>query len=420
VHTGIKTYKMNVSKTVLRSVIGIIGFIPMSFFSSCSNSRTVSQTKTNAAIDLQDVKFSVEEAPEWTALFKRTSGWFGGDGIFAIPQNGKDNVTVKSKTTILFSDTMIGEIENGKPKEGYKMIHNSVAILNGSEPEEKNISFYWDKKPDGSPESLFIPTTPNSKQGEYYWLGDGFVNHELNDNTYIFGYRIRDIKAANAFGFEQVGTTLIILPKGSQPPYNDQKQIDVPLFMPSSDLTSPLSFGSGILVNTKNSGAKNPDGFVYVYGVRGKDKNLVAARVKPEDFEKMDKWNFWNGSDWVSDINKVANLTDRVSNELSVSELPDGRYALFFQVDGLSSRIGMRLAASPVGPFGPIIEVYDCKDYLKDTKDMFAYNAKAHPALSQPGELLVSYNVNSFNFFSDIKTYPNLYRPRFIRVKFSK
>lgn len=411
---------MNLSKTVLSSVIGIIGFISMSFFSSCSGSRTVSQMKTNAAIDLQHIKFSVEEAPEWTSLFKRSFGWFGGDGIFAIPQNGKDNVTVNSKTTILFSDTMIGEIENGKPKEGYKMIHNSVAILNGSQPQEKNISFYWDKKPDGSPGSLFVPNTANTKEGDYYWLGDGFVNHELNDNTYIFGYRIRDIKEANSFGFEQTGTTLIVLPKGSQPPYKDQKQMDVPLFVPHSDLSSPLSFGSGIFVNTKKAGAKNPDGFVYVYGVKGKEKSLVAARVKPEEFEKIEKWNFWNGNNWVSDINKVGNLTDHVSNELSVSELADGRYALFFQVDGISSKIGMRLGASPVGPFGNIIEVYDCKNDLKDTKDIFAYNAKAHPAMSQPGELLVSYNVNSFNFFSDIKTFPNLYRPRFIRVKFSK
>jgi hypothetical protein len=416
---GIKTYKMNVSKTSLWNVIGVVGFTSLSFFSSCSGSRKI-VGNTPANVDLQNIHFSVEEAPEWTALFKRTSGWFGGDGIFAIPQNEKDNVTVKSKTTILFSDTMIGEIENGKPKEGYKMIHNSVAILNGAEPQGKNIGFYWDKKPDGSPESLFIPNTPNTKEGEYYWLGDGFVNQELNNNTYIFGYRIRDIKEANSFGFEQVGTTLIVLPKGSQPPYKDQKQMDMPLFVPNADMSSPLSFGSGIFVNTKKADAKNPDGFVYVYGVRGKEKNLVAARVKPEDFEKIDKWRFWDGSNWVSDINKVANLTDHVSNELSVSELADGRYALFFQIDGISSKIGMRLSASPVGPFGPIIEVYDCKDDLKDTKDVFAYNAKAHPALSQPGELLVSYNVNSFNFFSDIKTYPNLYRPRFIRVKFSK
>ena len=44
--------------------------------------------------------------------------------------------------------------------------------------------------------------------------------------------------------------------------------------------------------------------------------------------------------------------------------------------------------------------------------------AKAHPALSQPGELLISYNINSFDFSKDIKKFPHLYRPRFIKLKY--
>ena len=116
-------------------------------------------------------------------------------------------------------------------------------------------------------------------------------------------------------------------------------------------------------------------------------------------------------------MKKSAHITNHVSNELSVSELPDGRFALVFQVDGISSIIGMRIGASPFGSFAPIINLYDCKQDLTSGK-IFAYNAKAHPALSKPGELLVSYNVNSFDFENDIKLYPNLYRPRFVRVKF--
>ena len=76
----------------------------------------------------------------------------------------------------------------------------------------------------------------------------------------------------------------------------------------------------------------------------------------------------------------------------------------------------MRLGASPVGPWGPPFQVYDVSGDLEPDKDIFPYNAKAHPVLSEPGELLISYNVNSFDFFNDVLTYPNLYRPRFMRL----
>ena len=40
------------------------------------------------------------------------------------------------------------------------------------------------------------------------------------------------------------------------------------------------------------------------------------------------------------------------------------------------------------------------------------YNAKAHPALSGPDELIISYNVNGDDCFR----YADIYRPRFLRL----
>jgi hypothetical protein len=48
-------------------------------------SQSIAQTKS---VNLTDLKFTVEEAPEWSALLKRNTGWFGGDGIYTIPLNG--------------------------------------------------------------------------------------------------------------------------------------------------------------------------------------------------------------------------------------------------------------------------------------------------------------------------------------------
>jgi hypothetical protein len=373
----------------------------------------IAQTKP---INLTHLKFTVEEAPEWSALLKRNTGWFGGDGIYSIPLNGIEGRRSKANdsTLFIFSDSMIGEIRDNTMMPGYKMIHNSVAILKGNQPLEDKIKFYWDRDANGNAEPIFAPTTLKTDSSDYYWLGDGFVN-QANNSTYIFGYRVRNV-STGAFGFREVGNTLIKLEPGAKPPYKGNKQMDTPFYL--TDLKNDIgSFGAGIYVNTKAAGAVKPDGYIYVYGVRGMAKNLLVARVLPCNFEDFKKWRFWNGTAWVSEMSKAANVITGVSNELSLSVLPDGRYALVFQQGGMSTTVGMRIGASPVGPFGPLIKLWDCKPDLIE-KTFVVYNAKGHPTLSKPGELLISYNINSVEFIKDLQTHPNLYRPRFIRVKF--
>jgi hypothetical protein len=367
--------------------------------------------------DLTSVKFSVAEAPEWSDLLKRESGWFGGDGIYTIPFNGVEGRQANARDSVLFifSDTMVGEIKGNTLVPGYKMIHNSVAILNGNAPLKNQMKFYWDKDEKGDAGPVFIPRTPHTDPSDYYWLGDGFVNQALGNSIYIFGYRVRNV-STGAFGFKEVGNTLIKIPAGGKPPFKNAGQMDTPFFLTDKKGDSG-SFGAGIYVNTKQAGALHPDGYIYVYGVKGIAKNLLVARVLPKEFENFNKWNYWNGKAWVGDMHAAADVINGVSNELSVSALPDGRYALVFQLGGMSTTVGMRIGASPRGPFGPIIKLWDCRPDLIE-KTFVVYNAKAHPSLSKPGELLISYNVNSIEFIKDLTVHPNLYRPRFIRVKF--
>lgn len=362
--------------------------------------------------DIENLDFTVEEAPEWTTIFDRRSGWFGGDGIFAISVNATDNKTADgdTETMFIFSDTMIGEISDSTMQPGAVMVNNTVAYFKGSAPKKDEVIFHWDKNKEGKPKTLFIPNTPSTEKGDYYWLGDGFVNTELNNTTYIFAYRMHNMDTSEDWSFKEMGTNLIALPAGSRPPFKDQRQIETPLRFGGEG-----GFGAGIFVNTENSGAPDPDGYIYVYGVKGKESNLVVARVLPEKFEDFGAWRFWDGQGWNEDMQQVASVATGVSNELSVSALEDGRYALVFQKSGMSSIVGLRLGQSPNGPFGPIIELWDCKESRQ--KNYITYNAKAHPNLSAPGELLISYNVNAFDFMNEMKARPNLYRPRFIKVK---
>ena len=385
---------------------------------SCFTKREIG--KLPMTTSLEELRFSVAEDPYWTDLFRRTSGWFGGDGIFTIPLTGVEQTrfdTVES-VLVLFSDSLIGQITDGKLDSPFVMINNSVAWMETLREDTPSISFHWATDIQGAPQSLFVPSTPNALPGQYYWLGDGFTNQKKNRDTYLFGYRITTT-GTDAFNFKEVGNALIVIPSGSKPPFADHRQLDTPFYFDGA-AESTGSFGAGILVNTKDAGALRPDGYVYIYGVKGAKKEVMVARVKPKDIEVFHRWRFWDGVAWQADFKKAAAIADRASNELSVTSLDDGRYALVFQKDGIASTVGLRLSLSPEGPFGPIITVWDTSADLRAGSQLISYNAKAHPSLSKSGELVISYNINSFDFFEDVKISPDFYRPRFIRVKFNE
>jgi hypothetical protein len=360
-------------------------------------------------------KYTVEAAPEWNNLFKRTNGWFGADGIFSIPLSGvdKNNNEGNDSTLLLFSDTYIGDVKDGKPLPGYTMLNNTIAYVKGNDPDPKNIRFYYKRGDDGKPVSIFVPQSSTATRPQLFWLGDGFVNRELNNNLYIFGYKV-ERTGPGAFDFIVSEVSIIAIPQGSKPPFNEQKQIPTPLHI-KNDQLGEGNFGAGVLVNTRWAGAPVPDGYVYVYGCVGQDKNLVVARVKPKDFEILKKWWYWDGKGWSENKDALKPLTNAASDELSMTPLSDGRFLLIFQVMGLSDKVGMRIADSPVGPFSDIKEIWTAPEWKEG---LWTYNAKAHFNLSKPGELLISYNTIKDDFWNAIQKDANVYRPRFIKLKF--
>jgi hypothetical protein len=363
------------------------------------------------------VSFKTYAAPEWTNLFYLKQGWFGADGIFTMTLSGNESIGAGKEDSVLmyFSDTMTGTVLGDTAVENFKMVNNSIAWVREASHEKLEIHYKKDKV--GNALSYFHPSTPNTQEGEYYWFGDGFVNQTDNNSINIFGYRVFD-KSEASWDFEIRGVTLITLPAGSQAPFDDQSQIDMPLFM-NIDSLGAGTFGSGIYVNTEEAGAPDPDGYLYIYGLLDPGKKLVVSRVKPEDLKNADKWRFWNGSDWDPDINKVQPITDRVSNEVSLTPMKDGRYLLVFQADGIGEHTSIRIAESPIGSFGPLQPVWHVPE-LSDPPGIIPYNAKAHPVLSDENRLLISYNTISFDYFNDILKYPHMYRPRFFWLEISE
>ncbi len=373
------------------------------------------QNMSSLKKDTTRFKFTVEPAEDWTNLFYRNSGWFGADGIFSIPLSGVDrnNNQGNDSTLLLFGDTYIGEVKDGKPLPGNTMVNNTIAYIKGNDPDPSKIHFHYKKSTEGKPETFFVPQTSTANKPQLFWLGDGFVNKELNNTLYIFGYKV-ERTGEGVFDFIEPGVSIIAVPKGSRPPFTNQRQIETSLNIKNPTLGEG-NMGAGMLVNTKWAGAPAPDGYVYVYGCIGKDKNLVVARVKPKEFESLNKWRYWDGTIWSKNVNDLKAITNGASNELSMTILPDGRFLLVFQVLGLSDKVGMRIAQSPAGPFSDLIEIYTTPEWKQG---IWTYNAKAHPNLSKPGELLISYNTITADFWNDIQKDAHIYRPRFIRLKF--
>ena len=364
---------------------------------------------------LAPLTFSSEPAPQWTALMERTSGWFAADGIFTIPLDGREEQQVDDKKTLfIFSDTYIGEVVDNVPLPGNVMVNNTLAWMTGNEPDKAAITFTYNTTEDGKPTSYFVPDNEASAEGEYFWLGDGFINQEMGNALYLFAYHVHKT-GPNVFDFEQTNISLLKIEDPTPEGIKHYEQYPTGLGFVHPE-RGRVYFGSGIFVNTRKACAPDPDGYVYIYGIMDGTKSLISARVRPGNIERFDKWKFWNGEEWTGNQEDVIPVTDGVSNELSVTPTGDGRYLLTFMVMGISDKIGIQVGSSPVGPFGKLHEVYTCPEYAE--KGLLPYNAKAHYHLSKPGELLVSYNTITIDFWEDIQKDASIYHPRFVKVKY--
>ena len=357
-------------------------------------------------------------APQWAEMLRHRKGWIGADGIYSVAMNGVEapGKAAQTNTFFWFSDCIIGNIVADTLQADWELLHNSVAYMQGDKPGPGNIQFHYRKDSAGHSISMFEPHTPKSQPGNYYWLGDGVFDHAMDSTMFLFAYLIKSVPGG-IYPFDDIGLSLIALPKGSKPPYADQQQYDTPFFLKDSKGKGKVVFGISVLPNTVGAGAPHPDGYMYVYGVRGAKKELLVARVKDAEFTSFGEWRFWDGAAWNEDINSAAALTDRISNEMSVSFMDDGRVLATYQLDTNSPTVVIQAGATPEGPFQPYKKVWETPEVYDDI-DFYTYNAKAHPHLSKPGELLISYNVNAFNFLDVIVKHPYHLRPRFITVKY--
>ncbi len=382
---------------------------------------------------LSEVRFYAGEGyvvypeEEWTGLLRRYEGWTGADGIFSIPFSGDERPAPEkkgnTKTLFLFSDTFVGKVDPETYKRTCAMLNNTVGVLAGTHPEKKMMDFQYRITSSGNPGSIFDPPGQDHfalKYNHYYWLQDGIIR----DNTlYLTALNVYHApEKPEGMRFRVGSVSFITAPLNAKPPYVDGYSVDddVPLAHDYPDGSRGF-VGCGILPNTHDAGSPVPDGYIYIYGYKNKSghSHLIAGRVHEEVFPDISKIEYFSKSGWSEDLGTADIIAEDVSHELSVSPVyagPDrGKYILVYQKEIAGHLTSYRIGETPYGPFSEAADLYHTDEWLSGS-GITTYNAKAHPHLSNPGELLISYNVNTTSDATHLRN-GDIYRPRFIVAK---
>lgn len=331
-----------------------------------------------------------EPAPEENRRFDvRGPGWVAGDSAYSV-------ALPDGRTAWLFSDSFVGSVNRWDvPRAGMAMVHNALVVEGADGRLTTRTSELFD-------EPHAYVRDPSAS--EYYWVQDGLVER---GELLVFLSRTRQVPSegddgagtGGHDGFAWVGTAIarVSLP--------DLRVVDV---TPTAS-TGGIAWGAAVLEGRDST---------YVYGVEdeaGEGKFLHLAKSPRGAVTDRSRWQYWTGTGWGTDDAATARLTGRVANELSVTPFGDGYLMISHDSGGIySPTINAWTACTPSGPWRDPQPIYTTPETGRG--ELFTYNAHAHPELSEAGELLVSYNVNTFDF-AELTAHPTLYRPRFVSLE---
>lgn len=300
-------------------------------------------------------------------------GWIGGDSTYSVE-------LPEGRTLWLFSDSFIGTVtSSGDPQPGMAMVHNALV----TEDQSGRLS----TRTAEGPESFFTDPSDTS----YYWVQDAQVEGE---ELIVFLSRTKDV-GDNEFEWERNAIARVSLPDLTV------KDID------EDDSGEPVAWGAGLMSTPTHT---------YIYGIddQGGTKHLHLARAAAGNLATPSRWEYRTEDGWSDEASDSERLTDGVANELSVSPYEDGYLMISSDTsEPFSPDINAWTACDPEGPWEHPQTIYETPESAP--KDHFTYNAHGHPELSEDGELLISYNVNTFNF-DELMGDPTLYRPKFITL----
>tara|TARA_R110002049_G_scaffold97783_1_gene238162 strand:- start:2496 stop:3578 length:1083 start_codon:yes stop_codon:yes gene_type:complete len=352
----------------------IYGFLVcVLFLFSCSTDDSVnaSNGSNDATSNTPANSLSISRDNEFIDLFTRYGdGWTGGDATYSI-------LLPDGRTLWLFGDTFLGTVNPDRVRPpGWQFARNTFVVQDGEDLTTL-------VKPNGS--NFVSPDEP----GWWYWPTDGTI---YNDTLQVILPAFRST-GGGSFGFEYAAIDLALF-----------KLPEIELISKERLFTEPnIAFGSCVVEDSD---------YIYIYGAErtqplGKQSNI--ARAANGDLRNV--WEYFNGTEWVADISKAQGIVSDVSEQFAVFKEDDMYYMVTHDFI-FGCEIYLWESPNPEGPWDNQRTIYCTPETVAN---IFTYNSFVHPQFSENGDLLISYNTNSFNF-SDILSNADNYRPYFIRV----
>lgn len=379
-------------KRTLTALILTAGLVASSGASAPATAKAATETLTGQEVCPGKAVPVVESTATETQLtdaftdYGNTGGeWTGGDSTYSVRLPG-------NRQLWLFSDTFMGTVnpDGSRPADG-PIINNTFVEERGGQLR----TIYNGSLDD--PRAVMAPPAEDA----WYWLGDG---------EYGAGVLQVVFQRYDRFGEGQWdwGFSNSVLARFDRDTY---ELLDVTQ-LPSS---RKIAWGSWITQDK---------GHTYVYGVEdhGIVKYMHVARVRGDDLRA--DWEFFTGNGFAPGEDASVRVMPNVANEYSVTKFR-GMYMLITQDTSelFSTRVAAYFSCSPTGPFTGKTTLFHTPETglwgSYGDPDIFTYNAHEHPELRSGDRLLVTYNVNSFDFNDDLRDV-TIYRPRFVEVRFEE
>jgi hypothetical protein len=341
-------------------------------------------------------RISVAPLPAWDAAFDRNSGWVGGDGAYSTDLG-------RGRALWLFGDTFVGRVEEGR-RAGARLIANSLAVQQGEQPGAALFEFFYGTDAGGLPQAAFTP----AEGGTWFW-----PYHAVRTpaGLFLFLLQVERTDPASVFGFRVQSVSLARVADPDAPPAAWRPELRR---IPGTDGRRLL--GAGVLT---------VDGVCYIYGTledpapgAGR-RQAILARVPAERLWDFPEWRFFAEEGWVPEAGRATPICADVASEFSVSyQAGIGRYVMVSSAAGLSPEMVVRYAAAPEGPWSAPTPFFRCPEAGWDPR-VFCYAAKGHPEIDPASDgLTVTYVANATDL-ALVESDARLYRPRFLRLRFS-
>jgi len=314
-------------------------------------------------------------------------GWIGGDSTYSteLPDG---------RVAFVFADTFIGTAQPSGVPMFTGLVHSSELV--GTLPHLK--SDYGGTY--SAPQALI----PDTFDPAGIW--ESLATYVLGDSQMIFVNEYKGPPGILTLRYTgRSGVAVMTVHSGGLP------QLSSVTLLPEDPVTT---WGSSTLTS---------GGYRYVFGavINGphfSTTGMKVARVPIKQSLDVGLWTYWDGSQWVKgESNAVTVATE---NDLTgVVANPNGSGFIAVSVPWgvyFDTKVELSYASSPQGPWTtpqPVYNIPEIHEYAGEG----AYFPTFHPELSaSPGQLVVSYNLDTDEGYSVLERDIRSYQPRFLAI----